>query len=201
MQTLSLESDHFELSLNINFVDISEFFNSLRDAYFLFKQKGNQYEENLDEVIFKHYNYTKQINVQGFNKTRVKTLTEKRMIPKECKVKYVLPLVSIDALVYLTDQRIYMQPLHAQILEKPVINLKVGSIKELFKRRYTLMDIGLEIISVSKADTRSPKRKTMYLVFKTTKERNVVYESLLKMVGKECITTERNLDEYTNLWV
>jgi factor associated with neutral sphingomyelinase activation len=37
VQTQSLESEHFELSLNINFVDISEFFNSLRDAYFLFK--------------------------------------------------------------------------------------------------------------------------------------------------------------------
>ena len=58
-----------------------------------------------------------------------------------------------------------MQPLHAQILEKPVINLKVKNIKELFKRRYTLMDIGLEIISVSNADTSKPKRKTMYLVF------------------------------------
>ena len=37
----SLESEIFELSLNINFVDISEFFNSLRDAYFLYQQKGN----------------------------------------------------------------------------------------------------------------------------------------------------------------
>ena len=59
------------------------------------------------------------------------------------------------------------------------------------------MDIGLEIISISKADTNSPKRKTMYLVFKSTNERNIVYESLHKMVSKECITTERNLDEYT----
>jgi hypothetical protein len=59
------------------------------------------------------------------------------------------------------------------------------------------MDIGLEIISVSKAESNAPKRKTMYLVFKTNEERNFVYKSLLKMVDTKCITTERNLDEYT----
>jgi hypothetical protein len=45
-----------------------------------------------------------------------------------------------------------MQPLHPQILEKSVINLKVANIKELFKRRYTLMDIGLEIVSHSESN-------------------------------------------------
>jgi len=60
-----------------------------------------------------------------------------------------MPLVSIDGLIYLTDERIYMQPLHANILGKSAINIKVKNIKELFKRRYTLMDVGIEIISHS----------------------------------------------------
>ena len=62
------------------------------------------------------------------------------------------------------------------------------------------MDIGLEIISVSNADTSKPKRKTMYLVFQNNGERNFVYHNLLKMVSKDCITTERNLDVYTQQW-
>ena len=62
------------------------------------------------------------------------------------------------------------------------------------------MDIGLEIISVSNADTSKPKRKTMYLVFQNNGERNFVYHNLLKMESKDCITTERNLDVYTQQW-
>ena len=63
-----------------------------------------------------------------------------------------MPLVQIDGLIYLTDERIYMQPLHPQILGKSVVNLKVQNIKELFKRRYTLMDLGIEIVSHSQSD-------------------------------------------------
>ena len=77
----------------------------------------------------------------------MKKLSEKRLIPHECKVKYIMPLVSLDGLLYLTDERIYMQPMHPQTLGKSVVNIKVSSIKEIFKRRYTLMDIGMEIIA------------------------------------------------------
>lgn len=134
-----------------------------------------------------------------FDTTRVKKLSEKRLIPGDCKIKYIMPLVSIDGLLYLTDERIYMQPLHPQILEKPVINLKVASIKELFKRRYTLMDIGLEVVAHSQ-DGDIVKKKTMYIVFQGRGERDFVYEKLLSIVAKDCVTTERNLQEYTQQW-
>lgn len=40
----------------------------------------------------------------------MKKLSEKCMIPggKEIKIKYILPLVSIDGLLYITDERVYM---------------------------------------------------------------------------------------------
>ena len=101
----------------------------------------------------------------------MKTLSEKKLLKGDCKIKYVMPLVSIDGLIHLTDERIYMQPLHPQILGKAVIHIKLKNIKELFKRRYTLMDIGIEILSRSEKD----KKKTMYLVFANTYERDVVY--------------------------
>lgn len=50
MQNLGTES--FELSINIEFHDVAEFFNALRDVYFLYQQKGNSYEDNLDAFIF-----------------------------------------------------------------------------------------------------------------------------------------------------
>ena len=60
-----------------------------------------------------------------------------------------MPLVSIDGLLYVSNERIYMQPLHPQILGESAINIKISKITELFKRRYTLMDIGIEIVSYS----------------------------------------------------
>jgi hypothetical protein len=81
-----------------------------------------------------------------------------------------------------------------------VINLKVPNIKELFKRRYTLMDIGLEIVSHSESKD-TIKKKTMYIVFSSKQERDFVYEKLLSLVAKDCVTTERSLEDYTQQWV
>ena len=80
------------------------------------------------------------------------------------------------------------------------MNIKLPNIKELFKRRYTLMDIGLEIVSHSESKG-SIKKKTMYLVFNTKPERDLVYDKLLSLVAKDCVTTERSLEDYTQQWL
>ena len=66
------------------------------------------------------------------------------------------------------------------MLAKPVVNIRVDRLSELFKRRYTLMDIGLELVA-RKADTR--KTKTMLLVFNSTQERDAVYNALLQLLA------------------
>ena len=99
-------------------------------------------------MIFKHYIFAKHAINNQFNKTWLKKLSEKCMIPggKEIKIKYILPLVSIDGLLYITDERVYMQPIHPYVLGESVVNIKLSKVRELFRRRYTLMDIGLEIV-------------------------------------------------------
>jgi hypothetical protein len=57
------------------------------------------------------------------------------------------------------------------------------------------MDLGIEILA---ENDEKKKKKTMYLIFKNTQERNFVYENLLKFVNKNCITTENNIEIYTN---
>ena len=125
-------------------------------------------------------------------------MSEKSAIPHEFKVKYIVPLISIDGLVYLTEERIYMQPFHPQVLSKPVVNIRIERIRELFKRRYTLMDLGLEIVA-SKGEGQ--KKKTMFIVFNNTVERDAVYGKLLELVrktGNDIATTERNVEYYTH---
>jgi len=57
------------------------------------------------------------------------------------------------------------------------------------------MDVGIEIIAESDNLDKDgkKKRKTMYLVFKSTQERNVVFDILLSSVRKDCVTTETSL--------
>ena len=55
------------------------------------------------------------------------------------------------------------------------------------------MDIGIEILSVSDKN----KKKTMYLVFKNTQQRDIVYKALHDKIGKDCVTQDKNVDHYT----
>ena len=91
-----------------------------------------------------------------FDKTRIKSLSEKTVLHKEFKVKQILPLVSVEGILYLTNKRVYFQPYHS-IYTKPVINFKLKDIKELFKRRFKLMNIGMEFIT--------NKMKCLYVAF------------------------------------
>lgn len=108
----------FDLRINIEFHDVAEFFNALRDIYMLYQQRSSSYEDNLEELIFKHYIFAKHAINQQFNKTWLKKLSEKCVIPggRELKIKYILPLVSVDGLLYISDERVYMQPIHPYVL-------------------------------------------------------------------------------------
>jgi hypothetical protein len=50
----------------------------------------------------------------------------------------------VEGLIFVTNQRFYFQPYHA-LGAKPVQSFKVNNIKEFFKRRFKLMDVGLEV--------------------------------------------------------
>ena len=65
------------------------------------------------------------------------------------------------------------------------------------------MDIGLEIVSYKLNDNYEQiKKKTMYMVFKNSQERDMIYMMLLQNVNlNECATTEKNVEFYTSLWV
>lgn len=151
------------MAIHIDYYDITELFSAIRDMFCLNKQRV-KYEEDLENLILNNYKFSSQNLNKTFDKTQVKKLSEKPLFDYEFKVKYIMPLISIDGLVYLTDERIYMQPFHPQVLHKPVVNIRVDRIHELFKRRYTLMDIGLEIVAAKS----SGQRKSMFIVFKNT---------------------------------
>lgn len=110
-----------------------------------------------------------------------------------------MPLVSINGLVCITQKRVYFQPAHATFLEKPLVNLKIDKISQLFKRRYTLRDVAIEVVS---NDLAKNKTKTMYLVFDSTELRDQAYDVIFRQLpDKEgCMTTDKDITEFTSKW-
>jgi hypothetical protein len=82
-----------------------------------------------------------------FDKTRIKSLTEKQLFKNEFRVRRILPLVWIDGLFFLTDKRLYFQPIHS-IYAQPIISIKYSNITQLFKRRYKLMHVSNLILNI-----------------------------------------------------
>ncbi len=80
-----------------------------------------------------------------FDKTRIKSLSEKPLIKKDLPVKRILPLIYIDGLFFLTSKRLYFQPIHS-IYSKPILSIKIHSLTKLYKRRYKLQHVNQEII-------------------------------------------------------
>jgi hypothetical protein len=82
-----------------------------------------------------------------FDKTRIKSLSEKSQLSgREFRVKQIIPMVQVEGILYLTNKRVYFQPVHTGIYgsANTVVNFKLKEITQLFKRRYKLMNIGLE---------------------------------------------------------
>ena len=63
-----------------------------------------------------------------------------------------------------------------------MVNFKVKDINQLFKRRYKLMNIGLEF------KTKDDKR--MYIAFQSIEERDLFYNGLSELVPETCMTAE-----------
>ena len=74
-----------------------------------------------------------------------------------------------------------------------MINFKLKNVSELFKRRYKLLNIGLEIIT--------NKKKNLYLTFLHTDDRDLFYKSMMDYVEPSCITAEHSIVDYTYKWV
>ena len=132
---------------------------------------------------------TKQIS---FNLTKIKDLSEKSLFPREFKVKRILPLVEISGLLYITNQRLYFQPYH-NIYDEQVVHFTVRKFTEFFKRRFKLMETGLQLMLKSK---RSGYR-TLYLAFQNEKDRNAVHDAISAYLPDQCKSDDIPIIEYT----
>jgi len=109
-------------------------------AHLYNESQGNKADVDYREMIKKFIVDESMFDKVVFDKTRIKDISEMPLISKELKVRQILPLVQIDGLFYLTDKRIYFQPLHS-FYAKPLFSYKIKNITGLYKRRYKLRQV------------------------------------------------------------
>jgi hypothetical protein len=157
----------------------------------MFKAKNSfHYEQELDKMLLYSHDFVTSMN---FDKTRIKSLSEKSQLQgREFRVKQIIPMVQVEGILYLTNKRVYFQPIHTGIYGSgnTVVNFKLKEINELFKRRYKLMNIGLEFRMKS-------EQRTMYIAFLNIQERDAFYEAMRQFVGEQCVTAEQSIVAYT----
>ena len=86
----------------------------------------------------------------------------------------ITPLVVNPGRIVLTSATLYYQP-YNNAEEKPVIKVKLSSIKRIFQRRYLLRPLGLEI---EYTNTKN-KSDHIYLTFSKPEERQKLYHKLV----------------------
>ena len=71
-----------------------------------------------------------------------------------------------------------------------MVNFKLKHITQLFKRRFKLLNIGIEF-------RVQDQERTMYIAFSTSDERNAFYDAMRSLVQDNCVTAERSIIDYT----
>ena len=172
------------LKLELLYSPIHPLFNALNKFYeqYQLSKVNFDYMQAVEEWIEQDELFT---NAQ-FNKTRIKSINEKPLVGKDFRVRLILPLVFIDGIFYMTNERIYFQSIHS-IYTKQVQSMKLACIRKVFKRRYRLLNVGLEL-----TDT---KNKSLYLAFQNVEIRESFYALILENVNPKC-ETERSISIY-----
>ena len=96
----------------------------------------------------------------------------------------------------VTNERVYFQPYH-NLYEEQVINFKIKSFSEFFKRRFKLCETGLQL---TMKPNKHNVQRTCYLTFATQEGRDAVYDAIKKYLPASCITDQTDIGVYTYEW-
>ncbi|XP_040571952.1 protein FAN [Lepeophtheirus salmonis] len=106
----------------------------------------------------------------------------------------IRPLVVNPGRIVLTDRILYFQPFN-NAETKPVLKIRLDYIQRIFRRRYLLRPLGLEMEYLNE----KRKRERMYLTFAQPEDRNKLYH---KLIAQEPLKLEDSCEENMTLqWV
>ena len=177
------EKNNNKISITFNFEKIEEFTKLINELIDKYHNKASYFE-------FDNLEYLGNIYTFKFDLTLIKSINEKYLINNELFAKQQLPLIEVPGVFMLTDQRVYFQPFY-KLNNERVFKIKLKKIKELYKRKVNLFNVGIEIIS---------DKKNLLLEYENEKTRDFIYSIIEANVDKNNCETNINIFNYTNLW-
>lgn len=124
-----------------------------------------------------------------FDSSRVISYTEKPLL-QATMVQRVHPMTNTPVLLYITDSNLYIQNIY-RMSANPVKHYKHTDVLKMYKRRWKLKEIGLELFM--------DNAKSLFLAFLNENERNSTFELMLDLVNTTC-ETESSLDLMMMKW-
>ena len=142
---------------------------------FLYENINRKNNYDMEEKIYQMI--IEKFNKKSFNMSLIESVSEKPAIAESnVLVRRVLPLNHIYGYLFITSEKVYFEPFH-NISAQSVDKIDIDKIGKLFKRRYELRNIGLEIIT----------DKSYYFTFENEVYRNQIFNVLSKRVSTNCI--------------
>ena len=142
-----------------------------------------------------------RFNKRSFNMSLIKSVSEKPMLPENnILTRRVLPLTHIYGYIYITSQSVYFEALN-NISATSVDHFPISKIHKLFKRRYQLRNIGLQIQLENSGGIQLESNKPIsyYFTFQSENHRNIIFTILSKKVSSSCIKIQ-TLEKITFMW-
>ncbi|KAJ0023064.1 hypothetical protein NQD34_015198 [Periophthalmus magnuspinnatus] len=142
-----------------------------------------------DQTAMIEANLQSRLARTSFDKNCFQSVAEKPHM--ECAVEMVAPLVSNPGHVCITNENLYFQPLNGY--PERVIQIKLHSVRRIYKRRHGLRPLGLEVFC-SENDFCSD----IYLKFYKTADRDDIYYYIATFLENHL--TEHTVESYMLQW-
>ena len=83
-------------------------------------------------------------------------MSEVAQLQTNISVKWVSSvMIELAGVLFITDERIYLQPYHSELSDRPVYSYKVRDVTEFFQLRGTLQKKGYLRLKIEKIDSMS----------------------------------------------
>ncbi|XP_055363996.1 protein FAN isoform X2 [Betta splendens] len=174
--------------------------------------RASRLEKLGDQTAMIAANLQSRLARASFDKNYFQQVTERPHM--ECAVEMVTPLVSNPGHVCITDENLYFQPLNGYPVsrraacgsslsnisgsynfswQEHVIQIKLHSVRRIYKRRHGLRPLGLEVFC-----TENDFCSDIYLKFYSTTDRDDIYFYMASFLENH--VTEHTADGYMLQW-